>query len=126
MQFALHNTGDELIYPLELAYTSVMLALMAVCNAGAGVTLVKEGKWPNFLFGLFFFTGLTSAAHRPPKSSQPSRRVVGHKTWHRKTHSQSCTSCPMWWGVQLVWDKATKGGESSIYCCLSWRNPNTH
>ncbi|KAF8271800.1 hypothetical protein EI94DRAFT_1719484 [Lactarius quietus] len=40
-----------------VADTSVMLALMAGRNAGAGVTLVKEGKWPNFSFGPFFFTG---------------------------------------------------------------------
>ncbi len=33
-----------LIYPLAVADTSVMLALMAGRNAGAGVTLVKEGK----------------------------------------------------------------------------------
>ena len=39
-----HNTNYELIYPLAVADTSVMLALMAGRNAGAGVTLVKEGK----------------------------------------------------------------------------------
>ncbi len=39
-----HNTNYELIYLLAVADTSVMLALMAGRNAGAGVTLVKEGK----------------------------------------------------------------------------------
>ena len=34
----------KLIYLLAVADTSVMLALMAGRNAGAGVTLVKEGK----------------------------------------------------------------------------------
>ena len=41
---ALLNTNYELIYSLAVADTSVMLALMAGRNAGAGVTLVKEGK----------------------------------------------------------------------------------
>jgi len=40
-----------------MADASVMLALMAGRNAGAGVTLVKEGKWPNFNFAPFSFTG---------------------------------------------------------------------
>jgi len=39
-----HNTNCELIYPFAVADTSVMVALMAGRNAGAGVTLVKEGK----------------------------------------------------------------------------------
>ena len=39
-----HDTNYELIYPFAVADTSVMLALMAGRNAGAGVTLVKEGK----------------------------------------------------------------------------------
>ena len=38
------NTSYWLIFPLAVADTSVMLALMAGRNAGAGVTLVKEGK----------------------------------------------------------------------------------
>jgi hypothetical protein len=41
---ALLNTSYELIYPPAVADASVMLALMAGRNAGAGVTLVKEGK----------------------------------------------------------------------------------
>lgn len=41
---ALPNTSYWLIFPLAVADTSVMLALMAGRNAGAGVTLVKEGK----------------------------------------------------------------------------------
>ena len=39
-----HNPNYELIYPLAVADTSVMLALMAGRNAGAAATLVKEGK----------------------------------------------------------------------------------
>lgn len=38
------TTCYKLIFPLAVADTSVMLALMAGRNAGAGVTLVKEGK----------------------------------------------------------------------------------
>ena len=41
---ALLRISHVLIYPLAVADTSVMLALMAGRNAGAGVTLVKEGK----------------------------------------------------------------------------------
>ena len=41
---ALLNTSYELICPFAVADLSVMLALMAGRNAGAGVTLVKEGK----------------------------------------------------------------------------------
>jgi lactate dehydrogenase-like 2-hydroxyacid dehydrogenase len=41
---ALFNTSYKLIFPLAVADTSVMLALMAGRNAGEGVTLVKEGK----------------------------------------------------------------------------------
>lgn len=40
-----------------MADTSVMLALMAGRNAGAGISVVKEGKWPNFNFAPFVFTG---------------------------------------------------------------------
>jgi len=40
-----------------MADTSVMLALMAGRNAGAGINLIKEGKWPNFNFTPFSFTG---------------------------------------------------------------------
>jgi len=40
-----------------VADTSVMLALMAGRNAGTGVTLIKEGKWPNFTFAPFNFVG---------------------------------------------------------------------
>jgi len=50
----LGHTPDVLT---DAADASVMLALMAGRNAGAGVTLVKEGKWPNFSFGPFFLTG---------------------------------------------------------------------
>ena len=39
-----HNTSHKLIFRFVVADTCVMLALMAGRNAGAGVTLVKEGK----------------------------------------------------------------------------------
>ncbi|KAH9000846.1 hypothetical protein EDB86DRAFT_2903221 [Lactarius hatsudake] len=55
-----------------VADTSVMLALMAGRNAGAGVTLVKEGKWPDFSFGPFFFTGPQLSATSPTQT-----RTVG-------------------------------------------------
>ncbi|KAI0287116.1 hypothetical protein BC826DRAFT_1099168 [Russula brevipes] len=59
---ALHRRKVRLGYTPDVltdavADTSVMLALMAGRNAGAGVTLVKEGKWPSFNFAPFFFTG---------------------------------------------------------------------
>lgn len=41
---ALSNASYKLMFPLAVADTSVMLALMAGRNAGACVTLVKEGK----------------------------------------------------------------------------------
>ncbi|KAI0305251.1 hypothetical protein B0F90DRAFT_1702849 [Multifurca ochricompacta] len=56
-----------------VADTSVMLALMAGRNAGAGVTLVKEGKWPNFNFAPFFFTGPQLSTN----SLTPTTRTVG-------------------------------------------------
>ncbi|KAI0263053.1 D-isomer specific 2-hydroxyacid dehydrogenase [Gloeopeniophorella convolvens] len=59
---ALHRRKIRLGYTPDVltdavADASVMLALMAGRNAGAGVTLVKEGKWPDFNFAPFFFTG---------------------------------------------------------------------
>ncbi|KAH9974769.1 D-isomer specific 2-hydroxyacid dehydrogenase [Lactifluus volemus] len=53
-----------------VADVSVMLALMAGRNAGSGVTLVKEGKWPNFNFAPFFFTGpqLSTASFTPTRT----------------------------------------------------------
>ncbi|KAH9991586.1 hypothetical protein BJV77DRAFT_1007089 [Russula vinacea] len=54
-----------------VADTTVMLALMAGRNAGAGVTLVKEGKWPNFNFAPFFLTGpqLSPTALSPTRTA---------------------------------------------------------
>ncbi|KAI0000636.1 hypothetical protein BJV74DRAFT_974507 [Russula compacta] len=59
---ALHRRKVRLGYTPDIltdavADVSVMLALMAGRNAGACVTLVKEGKWPNFNFAPLLFTG---------------------------------------------------------------------
>jgi len=59
-----------------VADAAVMLALMAGRNAGDGVTLVKEGGWPNFNFAPFFFVGpqLSTGTGGP---LTPTSRTVG-------------------------------------------------
>ncbi|KAI0064800.1 D-isomer specific 2-hydroxyacid dehydrogenase [Artomyces pyxidatus] len=54
-----------------VADASVMLALMAGRNAGAGVTLVKEGQWPKFNWAPFFFCG----PQLSPTSFTPKRTM---------------------------------------------------
>ena len=39
-----HNASHELIYPLAVTDTCVLLSLIAGLKTGTGVTLVKEGK----------------------------------------------------------------------------------
>jgi len=58
-----------------VADATVMLALMAGRNAGEGVTLVKEGRWPTFNFGPFSLVGPQLSISTSPLA--PKSRTVG-------------------------------------------------